>query len=389
MELGRAQVAHGHRVVVAAADTAGWREGWHGVELRGVRALPWARLRLGRRRYDLARWLPLALEGRRGGYDIVHVHELVRFSPLGGRIRVAHFHTDPRWDDTPHSLRAQRPDFRRIARETDAQLTVSAFVGRRLREGMRGSGVPDDSCLIEVIPNGLDLRRFDPGVLEAARARLRAAWGMRGDDVVLLFAGAWVPEKGLEHLASALSALLDDLPRVHLVVAGGAGMWGQDQPAPTAQRTHYEANVVRLLEQGIDRSRVRFLGMVPGAEMPGLHAAADVLVQPSVFQEAFGLSILEGMAGGSAIIATTVGGVPELVRDGENGFLVPPADPVALKEAIRRLAGDPALRTRLGERGRQLAKSFTWDASARRVEAVCQAVSGIRSTDRREPSASR
>ena len=94
------------------------------------------------------------------------------------------------------------------------------------------------------------------------------------------------------------------------------------------------------------------LGLVE--EMPALLAQVDVAVLPS-YREGVPLSLLEAAACGLPLIATDVPGCREVVREGENGLLIPPRDPVALSEAIARLAGDAALRRRMGAASRQLA----------------------------------
>lgn len=91
--------------------------------------------------------------------------------------------------------------------------------------------------------------------------------------------------------------------------------------------------------------------------------------------EPFGIVNLEAMAAGKAVLATRVGGVPEVVVDGETGILVPPGDPEALAEGIRRLAGDPALRERLGAAGRERARLFSWDVVTEQYLEVYRKVS--------------
>jgi glycosyltransferase involved in cell wall biosynthesis len=102
-----------------------------------------------------------------------------------------------------------------------------------------------------------------------------------------------------------------------------------------------------------------------------LIGGADVCVSASTWQEAFGLGVLEPMSLGKAVVATAVGGVPEILRDGESGFLVPAADEARLEDAINRLLADPALRTRLGKAGRERAKThFTIQAQIALLSAI-------------------
>jgi hypothetical protein len=106
MQLARVQAASGHPTTVMATDEHSWVSSWRGVRLEGAGVAHWARLHVGRKHYELSRWLPLAIRTWRQRFDIIHAHEMVRFSSLFGRLRIAHFHTDPLWDDTSASLQA-------------------------------------------------------------------------------------------------------------------------------------------------------------------------------------------------------------------------------------------------------------------------------------------
>jgi glycosyltransferase involved in cell wall biosynthesis/SAM-dependent methyltransferase len=122
------------------------------------------------------------------------------------------------------------------------------------------------------------------------------------------------------------------------------------------------------------RERVRFLGHHP--DVPGLIAAADVVALPSR-SEGFGLALLEAMAQGKPVVATRVGGIPELVADGETGLLVPPGDVRALAAAVDSLLADPEQARRLGENGRRRARTeFSAAAAAERVLELYEEVAG-------------
>ena len=122
---------------------------------------------------------------------------------------------------------------------------------------------------------------------------------------------------------------------------------------------------------------VRFLGRRD--DVPALLAASDVVAVPSVVAEAFGLTALEGMAAGRPVVAFASGGLPELVRDGETGILVPTGDAAGLARAIRQLLTEPALRDRLGAAGRRVAAGFTTEA---RVAALSDIYERIAATSR-------
>jgi glycosyltransferase involved in cell wall biosynthesis len=101
-----------------------------------------------------------------------------------------------------------------------------------------------------------------------------------------------------------------------------------------------------------------------------LLAEADILVRPSLL-EGMPLAVLEGMAAGLPVVASRVGGTPELVRDGETGFLVEPGDPEQLADRICRLIGDAGLRAAMGRRAREVVEQgYDWDAISRRTVEV-------------------
>jgi glycosyltransferase involved in cell wall biosynthesis len=115
--------------------------------------------------------------------------------------------------------------------------------------------------------------------------------------------------------------------------------------------------------------RIRFHGARPHDEIPRWLQAADVFLLPS-FREGLPISLLEAMACETAVIATSVGGIPEIVRSGENGRLVPPGDADALASALRELLLDASLRVRLGRAARRTAEENSVESRARAVRAI-------------------
>ncbi len=152
-----------------------------------------------------------------------------------------------------------------------------------------------------------------------------------------LFTGRLEREKGVHHLLRALSLLPSP---VRLVVAGR----GREEEALRRQ-------VARLGLTGVE-----FRGWVEGAERDALYRGALATVLPCDWFEAFGLTVVESFLHGKPVIASRVGGLPEVVEDGENGLLVVPGDPVGLAAALERLWGDRGSAARMGARGRALAE---------------------------------
>jgi glycosyltransferase involved in cell wall biosynthesis len=114
--------------------------------------------------------------------------------------------------------------------------------------------------------------------------------------------------------------------------------------------------------------RVRFEGMVANDAITALYAHAGLFVFPSIWQEPFGLPLIEAMAAGLPVIATVSGAFPEIVQHGVTGLLVERGNPETLAKAIDRLLVDPSLRLRMGTAGRaRIAELFTWDRSVARL----------------------
>jgi rhamnosyl/mannosyltransferase len=117
---------------------------------------------------------------------------------------------------------------------------------------------------------------------------------------------------------------------------------------------------------------VRFLGTLPQPRLREAYSACDLFVLPSrTRSEAFGIVLLEAMARSKPVVATQVGGIPYVVREGETGILVPPFDPIPLAEAICQLLGDPELRHRMGQAGREhVLTNFTREPVTRQLLAI-------------------
>ncbi len=221
-----------------------------------------------------------------------------------------------------------------VLRRADEIICVSEDLARSVR---RLGADPDR---VTVVHNGLDLSLFDAAPRPGGRLR-RLGDGLRrlGDGHRLLWVGRLSREKGLPSLLEALPRVLEGFPDAHLTLVGE----GEDEPG------------LRALAHGLGLDEaVTFAGPCAHDEVPGFLADADLFVFPSL-QEGLGIAALEAMAAGLPVVASSAGGIPEVVEDGETGLLVPPGDPAALAEAIRRILGDPPLAARLGAAGRRRA----------------------------------
>jgi glycosyltransferase involved in cell wall biosynthesis len=229
-----------------------------------------------------------------------------------------------------------------LPRLFDRFLTVSAYSARMLRA---------PAARTRVIYGGADPHRFTTGPPSERQG--------------VLFVGRLTPHKGLDRLITALPA------GAALTVAGTAG---HDRRPP-------ESDYPALLHRLAAGRQVRFTGPVADVELPALFRGAVVFALPSVertcygrhvrISELLGLSVLEAMASGLPVVASRIGGVPEIVLDGETGFLVRPGDIDQLHDRLSLLLGDPALAAAMGRRGRELVlERFTWEHCAARCLAA-------------------
>jgi glycosyltransferase involved in cell wall biosynthesis len=210
---------------------------------------------------------------------------------------------------------------------------------------------------VSVAYNGFDETIFRPLPPDPA---LRARFAPAGAPL-LLFAGRLVTFKGIDHLLDAL-VLRKDRPQPHLLLIG-------DGP-------HQASLQRRAAALGLSQ-RVTFAGPQPHAELPRYYAIADAFVVPSIAHETFSIASCEAMSCQRPVIGTRVGGLPEVVRDGETGYLVPPGDAGALAQRIGALLADPVTRARMGAAGRAWTlEMFTWDRVIARMLACYQQVLG-------------
>jgi glycosyltransferase involved in cell wall biosynthesis len=172
----------------------------------------------------------------------------------------------------------------------------------------------------------------------------------------VLFVGGYEPRKGLEYLVLAMKAVIDQVPKAKLVTVAKAGFRGTDDAK------WFKALAIRA---GVEGS-IEFLESVSQRRLMQLYADCDLLSLPSR-NEGWGLALMEAMACMKPVVATRVGGVPELVRDGTDGLLVEPGDAKGMSDAIVRLLTDRRLRERMGRAGKRRVKKFSWDDTARTV----------------------
>jgi glycosyltransferase involved in cell wall biosynthesis len=336
LELARALAAEVDCELVTFGPRPGRWQAPGGLRVRVLR--PLARLH-GHPAQPVAALLPAAVAGA----EVVHAHQFRSVSTqmagvtarvLGEATAVTdHGLTGRTWGGLVHRL-------------FDRFLAVSRFSAQSL-------GAPP--ARTQVIYGGADPRRFAPGPA--------------ADRDGVLFVGRLTPHKGIDQLIRALPA------GAALRIAGSTG----HDPHPPER--DYPALLHRLAQ---DRD-VTFLGPVPDSALPHLYRRAAVLALPSLDRtcygrhvpssELLGLAALEAMASGTPVVASRIGGLAEVVVDGETGFLVEPGDVKALGDRLARVMSDRRLAARLGANARDLVmERFTWQACAKRCLAAYEAL---------------
>lgn len=284
-------------------------------------------------------------ERRARRVDVLHTH-LTRAAYFG--------HVFGRLTGTPivTSVHIANYDkiYRRLAHGTNRLVAVSGFIA----EHLQASGV--DVPHLVTIPNATDMLDLPAGDPVETRAEL----GLPPDSRIVLSVGRVTKEKGVFELLGALSHLP---PNVAVVLAGRSDPEWSDALDREIARAGLSRRVVRIGERN---------------DIAALLDIADIVAMPS-YMETFGMAALEGMARARPVIATRVGGLPEVVLDGETGILVDRIegdgprgpDPAALATAIRRLLADPVERERMGNAGRlRVGSEFTLERMAQRFETV-------------------
>lgn len=186
-----------------------------------------------------------------------------------------------------------------------------------------------------VINNGVDTTKFNP---EGKFRNIRREFSISDNEIIIGFIGRFVPAKGLEYLIDAFSLLNRELKNIKLLMVGEGSLLSSLKE--------------KVQENGINE-KVIFTGK--RYDIPDILSAIDVFVMPSL-AEGLPNSLLEAMAMGKPVIATSVGGIPELIKDRLNGFLIPPGNSESLVASIKMLATDKHLASKIGKEARKYIK---------------------------------
>jgi D-inositol-3-phosphate glycosyltransferase len=320
----------------------------HSIPNVSVRLFPfWRRERvpdLGRRFRKLAERWSMAVSALspllRERYDIFHIHKPFDL-PVGWMVK--------KFGKTKLILGSHGTDFfagdRVFARGVDGAVSCSDYNRElvRRRYGMNP----------EVIYNGIDPGAFHP--FPSPDEELRKKFSLAPGDPVILYVGRLIGLKGLPALLRSFS-LLRNRQRARLLIVGdGEG------------RNSFQ-NLAQKLGIG---PQILWAGFVPHAETPRYYSLASIAVCPSLADEAFGISICEAMACGLPVVASRVGGIPELCLHGETGFLVRAGNEQELAERMGILLEDESLRRKMGaQAARRVGEYFTWERVVDRLMKV-------------------
>lgn len=251
---------------------------------------------------------------------------------------------------SPRDLIARRDPFGILMRKFDWLVTGAFFrtvnkiiaVSESTKRDIMATGI--SSSKVEIIPDGVD----KTPQINVSR---------NGSTSRVLFVGHCSPIKGVEYLLEAIWLLKDSDIVLDLV-------------GDLKSNIEYTRRLQEMTHNWGISDKIIFHGFVPRERIINLYTEADIFVLPSLW-EGFGIVLLEAMAFELPVVATKAGAIPELVKDGVNGLLVPPANGRALAEAIAALIQNPGLRKKLGKNGRAIYnRSLTWEQVVEKFETV-------------------
>ncbi|RME42687.1 MAG: glycosyltransferase family 1 protein [Chloroflexi bacterium] len=276
-----------------------------------------------------------------GQFDIIHLHEpIVPLLPLvvlrhAKAVTVGTFHA---YRDTHAAYEWGKPAIQHFIDRLDGKIVVSEAARSTVARYFPGEYV--------VIPNGVEVERFADPTL----APIEAFDDGRPN---VLFVGRLEKRKGFKYLLEAFRFVKAAVPKARLLVVG-----------------QYEEEELEPFEWYVrhhELEGVHFIGYVPGEELPRYYRTADVCCVPSTGFESFGIVLLEAMASGTPVVASSIPGYREVLTDGREGRLVTPADVDELASAVIALLNDPDMRRQMGQAGQATAQRYRWETIAQRV----------------------
>jgi len=228
---------------------------------------------------------------------------------------------------------------KKLMKRSDALIAVSKYTVNELTDLY---GIKREK--IHVIYNGVDIDKFKP---RPNKTELRQQFGLAEDKKIVLFVGRLYHRKGLEVLLQAVPQVLSEFGDTQFAISG------------TGYKKK-EENLKSLAKELNIEGQVKFLGYVPDEKLPYLYAASDIFVLPAIYEN-FPFAILEAQASALPVISTKVGGIPEFLNNGQNGFLIDPGDVTQLSQNLLTLLQNQKLAEDMGKTGRALIEEkFSW-----------------------------
>ena len=348
--------------------------------LRGLQKLPGLfttrKPLFARNLYHLGYIIQIADALRRGHYDVVHLYNFSQFAPIirffNPKIKII---LDMRCEwltQLEHSMIESR------LKQTDLVFGCSEYITNTIRESF---AMLNGCC--KTVYGGVDITRFvSKNVIEEYKS---------DNAKRLLFVGRISPEKGLHVLLEAFKNVAEQCPQAQLEIVGGEGSAPQEYIVGLSNDEKVAKLVSFYNDDGEDgyfdylqdqlrtldiEDRVTFYGSVPYGQLVSYYQNADILVNPSL-SESFGRSLIEAMSCCIPVVATRVGGMTDIVEDGETGFLVEADDPDGLANAMLKVLWDENLSRSMGQAGRKrILELFSWERTVEDLlyhyEAVCE-----------------
>lgn len=286
---------------------------------------------------------------KREQFDIIHLHEpfastlslsMLHYASVTNAVYVATFHAYARRSFTSTSEWAYvsaRPFLGRYFRRLNGRIAVSApardFVSRFFPSEYR------------IIPNGVDVEWFNPQVPPLPK--------FMDGKLNILYLGRLEPRKGAKYLLRAIPLIRRNFPNTRFIIAGDGPLRGGFQ---------------RLVARA-GWEDVVFTGRVPAEDLPGLYTTAHVFCAPNTGGESMGIVLLEALASGRPVVASSIAGFQTVIQHGKNGLLVPPGRHEELAWAVSYLLENASERHRLAEAARARALDYSWERVGRQVEA--------------------
>ena len=301
----------------------------------------------------------IAKDCERTGYDIIHIHNFSQFVPIirqhnpSSKI-ILHLHCEwvNRLDESAIAARLDKADL---------VISCSNYVTNKIR-----TRFPEYASICATVNNGVDADYFVPSDRDDNQHDKTAPQ--------ILFVGRISPEKGIHDLIDAFIKIAEKYPQAELTIAGPHLVVSreflfdlQHEPEVQALEPFYELNYLEYIKSKIPAhlsDQVIFTDSLPQKELLPYYQKADVVINPSL-SEAFGMSLVEAMATQTPVVATSIGGMPEIVDDGITGRIVEPGNPTALAEATVEIISNPKRAKAMGEAGRtKVLQRYCWSKIA-------------------------